>query len=379
MSSQAVINWTRHQISQKVPLSQICEDMMSRCLSPDSDVAGGIGCDNMTVLIVALLGDRTLDEWYTWVAERVENKVGYDTPRTYEPLYPPPRSSGLGGGFGRQMGGLGGLGGMVDSGGNSNDPPSFLSPSWLQRLNRPLYLSQAGISSILPVGSSGSFDDSGDEFEDYDSDEEMANAGNGGAGGGGGGEDGAGTGPGGATLGGERSSDSATAAPATTAGGGDNNSSSSSSLHAPPARDSTSSLRAQLEAMDREDDDLSNSDGGGAEHEHQQDHDMQVEEPEDEEEEVYHPLNPRPPKIIGTPLVPSPQALAELGATGTRSRSSSNSNTAKGQEAPPPPRPATEAEQAPITQASAAPGGDAPSDAVKMEGLMDGSEAPTKM
>ncbi|KAF8319125.1 protein phosphatase 2C 2, partial [Clavulina sp. PMI_390] len=83
MSSQDVINWTRHQISQKIPLSQICEDMMSRCLSPDSDIQGGIGCDNMTVMVIALLGERTLDEWYSWVAERVENQVGFNTPREY--------------------------------------------------------------------------------------------------------------------------------------------------------------------------------------------------------------------------------------------------------------------------------------------------------
>jgi protein phosphatase 2C family protein 2/3 len=29
----------------------ICEDLMTRCLAPDSQM-GGLGCDNMTVIIV---------------------------------------------------------------------------------------------------------------------------------------------------------------------------------------------------------------------------------------------------------------------------------------------------------------------------------------
>lgn len=323
MSSQDVVNWTRHQIAEKKSLEQICEDMMSRCLSPDSDVAGGIGCDNMTVLVVALLGGRTLDEWYTWVGERVENKVGYDTPRSYPSLYPPPRI-GLGMGGGGYGGGLGN-----NSYGGGNEAPTFLSPSWLQRLNRPLYLSQAGISSILPVsGNSAGFDDSDDGFEDEDSDEEMGNGG------------------------GTSSTSSGTSATA------------DSSLHAPPARDSTSSLRAQLEALDQRDRDvdeeMGSSDAGSDGQQH-------LEEDEDEEE-VYNPLNPRAPKIIGAPLIPAPQALADL-----RSQRSP-----KVQEVAPP-RPATNAEKAPIVQAQATPAGDAPSGAVKEEGLMDSSEAPNKM
>lgn len=46
---------------------------MVKCLAPDSEL-GGIGCDNMTVVIVALLNGRTLDEWSAWIKERVEKK-----------------------------------------------------------------------------------------------------------------------------------------------------------------------------------------------------------------------------------------------------------------------------------------------------------------
>ena len=41
----------------------------------------------MTLLIVAMLGDRTKQEWYQWVKQRVENKVGYDTPENVPPVF----------------------------------------------------------------------------------------------------------------------------------------------------------------------------------------------------------------------------------------------------------------------------------------------------
>jgi hypothetical protein len=46
---------------------------MVKCLAPDSEL-GGIGCDNMTVVIVALLNGRTLEEWQEWIKKRVDGK-----------------------------------------------------------------------------------------------------------------------------------------------------------------------------------------------------------------------------------------------------------------------------------------------------------------
>lgn len=330
MPSQDVINWTRHQISERKSLGQICEDMMTRCLSPDSDVAGGIGCDNMTVLIVAILNGRTLDDWYDWMAERVEKQVGYNTPRTYENLYPPPRM-----GLGMSGGGFGARGGdgISSFGGPNSEPPSFLSPSWLQRLNRPLYLSQAGLSSILPVSNSpAGLDDSGEEFEDEDSDEEVV-------------------------------SESMIRTSIRY----------ESSLHAPPARDSTSSLRAQLEAIQPRDHDeeMGSSEDGDLDG----DESMHLEEEEDEEE-VYHPLNPRPPRIIGAPVIPSPQALADLG---TQSRSLQNLADGPSHRETPSPRLPTNQEKSPIEQVRAKPTGDAPNRIVNAKRPMDTSDSPTKM
>lgn len=79
LSSQQVIDFVRRAIANGDSLTKTCEDLMVKCLAPDSEL-GGIGCDNMTVVIVALLNGRTLEEWQEWVKKRVDEKVGYDTP-----------------------------------------------------------------------------------------------------------------------------------------------------------------------------------------------------------------------------------------------------------------------------------------------------------
>ena len=63
---------------------------MDNCLSPTSQ-SGGLGCDNMTVIIVGLLNGKTKEEWYDMVAERVEKGDG--------PVAPPQFSQFRGPGF----------------------------------------------------------------------------------------------------------------------------------------------------------------------------------------------------------------------------------------------------------------------------------------
>lgn len=76
MSSQQVIDFVRRAIANGDDLGKIAENMMTKCLARDSET-GGIGCDNMTVVIVALLGDRTPDQWQAWVKDRVEKRSAY--------------------------------------------------------------------------------------------------------------------------------------------------------------------------------------------------------------------------------------------------------------------------------------------------------------
>ncbi len=47
---------------------------MDNCLA-DQTGTGGVGCDNMTVEIVAFLNGQTEEEWY----EKIKNEVGSDS------------------------------------------------------------------------------------------------------------------------------------------------------------------------------------------------------------------------------------------------------------------------------------------------------------
>lgn len=86
LSNQQVVDLVRRGIAQGQDLDTITESIIDRCLAPNAEV-GGIGCDNMTLMIIALLGDRTKAEWAQWVKERVESKVGYDTPESIPPVF----------------------------------------------------------------------------------------------------------------------------------------------------------------------------------------------------------------------------------------------------------------------------------------------------
>ncbi|KAG5648317.1 hypothetical protein DXG03_004889 [Asterophora parasitica] len=87
LSSQQVVDFVRRQVAEGKELSEICENICEHCLAPDTSSGAGIGCDNMTVMIVALLHGRTKDDWFKWVADRVNNNYGYNTPTAPPQLY----------------------------------------------------------------------------------------------------------------------------------------------------------------------------------------------------------------------------------------------------------------------------------------------------
>ncbi|KAJ8472591.1 hypothetical protein ONZ45_g16601 [Pleurotus djamor] len=62
LTSQQVVDFIRYQVSEGVSLEEIGEKMCDHCLAPDTSSGTGVGCDNMTVLIVALLQGRTKEE-----------------------------------------------------------------------------------------------------------------------------------------------------------------------------------------------------------------------------------------------------------------------------------------------------------------------------
>ena len=49
--------------------------MMDNCLAANSET-GGVGCDNMTMVVIALLRGRTLEEWYEEISNRVAKGDG---------------------------------------------------------------------------------------------------------------------------------------------------------------------------------------------------------------------------------------------------------------------------------------------------------------
>ncbi|KAH8998591.1 PP2C-domain-containing protein [Lactarius akahatsu] len=87
LNSQHVVDFVRREVAQGKLMGQICENIMEHCLAPDTHGAQGIGCDNMTILIVAILNGKTEEEWYAMIKDRVESKFGYNTPDAPPQIY----------------------------------------------------------------------------------------------------------------------------------------------------------------------------------------------------------------------------------------------------------------------------------------------------
>ncbi|KAL7623476.1 Protein phosphatase 2C 2 [Parahypoxylon ruwenzoriense] len=81
-SSQAVVEFVRRGIAEKQDLDKICENMMDNCLASNSET-GGVGCDNMTMIVVGFLRGRSKEEWYEEVASRVAKGDGPCAPPEY--------------------------------------------------------------------------------------------------------------------------------------------------------------------------------------------------------------------------------------------------------------------------------------------------------
>lgn len=58
---QEVSDFVRKRIGAGMEPEEICEELMDRCLAPDCHM-GGLGCDNMTVVIICLLHDKPYAE-----------------------------------------------------------------------------------------------------------------------------------------------------------------------------------------------------------------------------------------------------------------------------------------------------------------------------
>ncbi|BFZ15105.1 hypothetical protein BsWGS_18143 [Bradybaena similaris] len=61
LTNQEAVEFVRNRIAQRMEPDVICEELMNRCLAPDCQ-AGGLGCDNMTVILVCFLHGGTYDD-----------------------------------------------------------------------------------------------------------------------------------------------------------------------------------------------------------------------------------------------------------------------------------------------------------------------------
>lgn len=95
LSNQQVVDFIRRGLAQGRDPSELCEQIMDKCLAPPSDL-GGIGCDNMTIQVITLLGGRTKAEYYAWIKERVDKKIGWDTPDSIPDVFRSQGGTGLG-------------------------------------------------------------------------------------------------------------------------------------------------------------------------------------------------------------------------------------------------------------------------------------------
>ena len=75
MSNQDVVDFVRSGIAEDKTLDKICESMMDHCLA-DEQTSSGLGYDNMSVMIIAILNGKSKEEWYQSIKEKVlKNKT----------------------------------------------------------------------------------------------------------------------------------------------------------------------------------------------------------------------------------------------------------------------------------------------------------------
>ncbi|PNF15251.1 putative protein phosphatase 2C T23F11.1 [Cryptotermes secundus] len=61
LTNEEVVEFVRLRIGSGMHPENICEDLMTRCLAPDCQM-GGLGCDNMTVVLVCFLHGQSYEE-----------------------------------------------------------------------------------------------------------------------------------------------------------------------------------------------------------------------------------------------------------------------------------------------------------------------------
>lgn len=75
MTNDEVVDFIRTRIAAKMEPEQVCEELMTRCLAPDCQM-GGLGCDNMTVVLVCLLQGNSYEDLANKCSRFTSSRVG---------------------------------------------------------------------------------------------------------------------------------------------------------------------------------------------------------------------------------------------------------------------------------------------------------------
>ncbi|KAJ3095493.1 Protein phosphatase 2C 2 [Phlyctochytrium planicorne] len=105
MTNQRAVDFVRERIAEGDSLELVAENIMEYCCAEDLDIQS-VGADNMTVVIIALLDGRTVEEWTATIKERWSFRSATATEDEPSEYGAPPKNettkvSGEGGGGGR--------------------------------------------------------------------------------------------------------------------------------------------------------------------------------------------------------------------------------------------------------------------------------------
>jgi len=75
LTSQNAVDFVRSHIASGMNLSTTAERLLDRCIATNPEMynmtgGGGAGCDNLTVIIVAILNGRSVSEWQATMKQR---------------------------------------------------------------------------------------------------------------------------------------------------------------------------------------------------------------------------------------------------------------------------------------------------------------------
>lgn len=68
LSNQEAVEFVKNSLITHGDFTKAAEELMDRCLAGDNDM-GGVGCDNMTVIVVGILNGKSGEEYLEWIKE----------------------------------------------------------------------------------------------------------------------------------------------------------------------------------------------------------------------------------------------------------------------------------------------------------------------